>query len=92
MYNVMKEETLNFICNIFSTLSQEELNNHHQIAKSNEYFNPALKTHMDKLYGPPWHCIVGKGFGSGVTYKNNHFLYIYIMNKAIMIFKHWLNE
>ena len=46
---------------------------------------------MDKLYGPPWHCIVGKGFGSGVTYKNNHFLYMYISNKAIMIYKHWSN-
>ena len=44
---------------------------------------------MDNLYGPPWHCIVGKGFGSGVTFKNNHFLYLYICNKAIMLFKHW---
>lgn len=47
-----------------------------------------VKVHMDKLYGPPWHCIVGKGFGSAVTYNNKNFLYVYIGNKAIMIFRH----
>ena len=44
--------------------------------------------HMDKLYGPPWQCIVGKGYGSAVTYNNKHFVYLYISNKAIMIFRH----
>lgn len=48
----------------------------------------AIKMHMDKLYGPPWHCIVGKGYGSAVTFKNKHFAYLYIANKAIMIYKH----
>lgn len=48
----------------------------------------AIKLYMDKAFGPAWHCCVGKDFGSSVTYKNRHFLYIYVANKAIMIFKH----
>jgi hypothetical protein len=46
-----------------------------------------IKTFMDRNFGPPWHCVVGKGFGSGVTYLNKHFLFLYIANKAVMIFK-----
>lgn len=48
----------------------------------------AVKLYMDKAFGPAWHVCVGKDFGSSVTYKNRHFLYIYVANKAIMIFKH----
>jgi hypothetical protein len=48
----------------------------------------AIKEHMDKIYGPPWHCIVGKGFSSAVTYMNKNFLFLYISNKAVMIFRH----
>ncbi len=43
---------------------------------------------MDKTFGPAWHCCVGKDFGSAVTYKNKHFIYFYVANKAVMIFKH----
>lgn len=28
----------------------------------------AVKREFDKLYGPAWHCIVGKAFGSFVTH------------------------
>lgn len=47
-----------------------------------------IKLHMDKLHGPAWHCIVGKGYGSAVTYNNKNFLYLYLGNKAIMLFRH----
>lgn len=50
-----------------------------------------IKLHMDKLHGPAWHCIVGKGFGSAVTYNNKNFLYLYLGNKAIMLFRHWFH-
>lgn len=48
-----------------------------------------VKTFMDKTFEPAWHCIVGKGFGSAVTYVNRHLLFLYIANKAILIFKYW---
>ena len=44
---------------------------------------------MDRLYGPPWHCIVGKGFGSAVTFNNKNMLFLYISNVAILLYRHW---
>jgi hypothetical protein len=34
MYALMKDDAVNFICNIFITFSESELNNHDEIAKS----------------------------------------------------------
>ncbi|KAK5840833.1 hypothetical protein PVK06_009738 [Gossypium arboreum] len=34
-----------------------------------------LKKEFDALYGPAWHCIVGKSFGSFVTHAGGGFLY-----------------
>lgn len=28
----------------------------------------SIKKEFDRLYGAPWHCIVGKAFGSYVTH------------------------
>jgi hypothetical protein len=47
-----------------------------------------IKTFMDRTFGPAWHCIVGKGFGSAVSYLNKHFIFLYIANKAILLFKY----
>lgn len=43
---------------------------------------------MDRTFGPAWNCIVGKGFASAVTYKNRHFIFFYVANKGILIFKY----
>lgn len=32
----------------------------------------AVKKEFDRIYGPAWHCIVGKAFGSFVTHGNNN--------------------
>lgn len=55
-------------------------------------FYSGIKTFMDKTFEPAWYCIVGKGFGSAVTYVNRHLLFLYIANKAILIFKYWRKE
>lgn len=62
---------------------------HDEIAKSNQKSNLEIKTYMDRTYGPAWHCVVGKGFGSAVSYLNKHFIFLYISNKAILLFKYW---
>nr|CDS29000.1 dynein light chain [Hymenolepis microstoma] len=46
-----------------------------------------LKKEFDQLYGPTWHCIVGRNFGSYVTYETKHFIYFYMGNLAILLFK-----
>uniref|UniRef100_A0A915ISK9 Dynein light chain n=1 Tax=Romanomermis culicivorax TaxID=13658 RepID=A0A915ISK9_ROMCU len=46
-----------------------------------------LKTHFDVNFTPgPWHCIVGRKYGSRVTHETGHFLYMHLGNQAI-IFK-----
>ena len=69
-------------------MPEEGLSRHDDLAKSTPMYHLGIKEEMDRRFSPSWHCVVGKGFSSAVTYKNRHFLFIYIMNKAIMIFKH----
>ena len=42
---------------------------------------------FDKKYSPTWHCIVGRNFGSYVTHETKHFIYFYLGQVAILLFK-----
>ncbi|XP_044498306.1 dynein light chain 1, cytoplasmic-like isoform X1 [Mangifera indica] len=46
-----------------------------------------IKKEFDKRHGPTWHCIVGSNFGSYVTHETNHFVYFYLDQKAVLLFK-----
>ncbi|GMJ14094.1 hypothetical protein like AT4G15930 [Hibiscus trionum] len=46
-----------------------------------------IKREFDKRHGPTWHCIVGRNFGSYVTHETNHFVYFYLDQKAVLLFK-----
>ncbi|OPJ74744.1 hypothetical protein AV530_018283 [Patagioenas fasciata monilis] len=45
------------------------------------------RTEFDKKYNPTWHCIVGRNFGSYVTHETKHFIYFYLGQVAILLFK-----
>ncbi|KAI3907465.1 hypothetical protein MKW92_023650 [Papaver armeniacum] len=47
----------------------------------------AIKKEFDASYGPAWHCIVGKSFGSFVTHSPGGFLYFSIDNLYLLLFK-----
>ncbi|VDM33517.1 unnamed protein product [Toxocara canis] len=47
----------------------------------------ALKSRFDERYGRCWQCIVGSSFGSFVTHSNNHFIYFYIDDFAVLLYK-----
>uniref|UniRef100_A0A915A9S7 Dynein light chain n=1 Tax=Parascaris univalens TaxID=6257 RepID=A0A915A9S7_PARUN len=47
----------------------------------------ALRHRFDEKYGPWWQCIVGSSFGSFVTHRNNHFIYFYIDDFAVLLYK-----
>ncbi|XP_022933432.1 uncharacterized protein LOC111440848 [Cucurbita moschata] len=48
----------------------------------------SLKQEFDGSYGPAWHCIVGKSFGSFVTHSVGGFLYFSLAQKLyILLFK-----
>ena len=46
-----------------------------------------IKKEFDKKYGPPWHCIVGRNFGSYVTNKIHHFMYMSYGDYCVLLFK-----
>lgn len=52
-----------------------------------------IKKEFDKKYNPTWHCIVGRNFGSYVTHETKHFIYFYLGQVAILLFKSgWVTE
>ncbi|CAI0404503.1 unnamed protein product [Linum tenue] len=46
-----------------------------------------LKKEFDGAYGPAWHCIAGKSFGSFVTHANGGFVYFSVDNLCFLLFK-----
>ncbi len=46
-----------------------------------------IKKEFDQKDGPTWHCIVGKHFGSYVTHDAKHFIYFYLGQTAVLLFK-----
>ncbi|CAJ0561826.1 unnamed protein product, partial [Mesorhabditis spiculigera] len=45
------------------------------------------KEELDKRFGPTWHVIVGKSFGSRVSYEMNNFLLVKCNRVNVMLFK-----
>ncbi|VDL49917.1 unnamed protein product [Hymenolepis diminuta] len=46
-----------------------------------------IKKEFDRHYNPTWHCIVGRNFGSYVTHETKHFIYFYMGQVAVLLFK-----
>ncbi|CCF73291.1 dynein light chain LC8-type [Babesia microti strain RI] len=46
-----------------------------------------IKKDFDRRYNPTWHCIVGRNFGSYVTHETRCFIYFYVAQTAILLFK-----
>jgi dynein light chain LC8-type len=46
-----------------------------------------IKKEFDTRWSPHWHVIIGRNFGSFVTHETKSFLFFYLGDKAIMIFK-----
>jgi hypothetical protein len=48
-----------------------------------------IKKEFDKKYGPTWHCVVGRNFGSYVTHETKNFIYFYLGQVAVLLFSAW---
>lgn len=46
-----------------------------------------LKKSFDEKWGPHWHAVVGTNFGSFVTHEARRFVYFYVADKAVLLFK-----
>ncbi|XP_068920907.1 dynein light chain 1, cytoplasmic-like [Petaurus breviceps papuanus] len=45
------------------------------------------KKEFDKKYNPTWHCIVRRNFGSYMMPETKHFIYFYLGQVSILLFK-----
>ncbi|KAL3310393.1 Dynein light chain 2, cytoplasmic [Cichlidogyrus casuarinus] len=46
-----------------------------------------VKKEFDERYGPTWHCVVGRSFGSYVTHEMRHFIYFYYGQFAFLLWR-----
>ncbi|CAM9670213.1 unnamed protein product [Chrysoparadoxa australica] len=46
-----------------------------------------IKKHFDDAWDPHWHVIIGRNFGSFVTHETRSFVYFYLGDKAVMMYK-----
>ena len=46
-----------------------------------------IKSAMDERYNPDWHCFVGRNFGCFVTHETTHFIYLYVGQIAVLLFR-----
>ena len=46
-----------------------------------------IKKEMEKAHNSTWHCFVGRNFGSNITHEVKHFIYFYMGQVAILLFK-----
>uniref|UniRef100_A0A182LY73 Dynein light chain n=1 Tax=Anopheles culicifacies TaxID=139723 RepID=A0A182LY73_9DIPT len=71
------------------TRCQSRPSAHMEYPQLDKYLDIAayIKKEFDKKYNPTWHCIVGRNFGSYVTHETRHFIYFYLGQVAILLFK-----
>ncbi|TGZ57124.1 hypothetical protein CRM22_010013 [Opisthorchis felineus] len=46
-----------------------------------------IKHEFDWKYGVLWHCVVGKDYGSYVSYSGENMIYFYAGHRAILLFR-----
>ncbi|OON21884.1 dynein light chain type 1 [Opisthorchis viverrini] len=46
-----------------------------------------IKKDFERKYGPTWHCIVGRSYGSFVTHEPGSFIYFFLDKFAVLLFK-----
>ncbi|GAM20327.1 hypothetical protein SAMD00019534_035020, partial [Acytostelium subglobosum LB1] len=46
-----------------------------------------IKKEFDKKYSTTWHCIVGKSFGSFVTHETKNYIYFFVGQHNVLLFK-----
>ncbi|XP_059661519.1 uncharacterized protein LOC132307706 [Cornus florida] len=76
----MQERALRFTRTLVDETPPNTRPNHTHLAR-------ALKKEFDSSYGPAWHCVVGKSFGSFVTHSPGGFVYFSLDSLFILLFK-----
>ena len=64
----------------FAQMAIEDSDIERDIAKT-------LKKAFDSKYGPNWHCVVGRSYGSYVGHESRHYIYFCVGQFSILLFK-----
>ena len=57
-------------------------------AKSTEQeISSYIKKVFEERFQPSWHCIVGRNFGAHVTFEARNYIYFYIGQMGVLLFK-----
>ena len=46
-----------------------------------------LKKAFDDTFFPTWQCVVGKNFGSDISFEEKHMLYFHFNSTAILLWR-----
>ncbi|KAH9586510.1 Dynein light chain [Trypanosoma melophagium] len=46
-----------------------------------------IKREFDKRHNPTWQCIAGRSFGADVAHESKHFIYFYVGQISILLWK-----
>ncbi len=46
-----------------------------------------IKKDLDNKFGPQWHVIIGTAFGCYATHEAKTFMYFYIEDLAVMLYR-----
>ncbi|KAJ0101098.1 hypothetical protein Patl1_04623 [Pistacia atlantica] len=76
----MQQRALHFVRSLVDSAPKNSRPNPTHLAR-------ALKKEFDLAYGPAWHCVVGKSFGSFVTHSPGGFMYFSLDSLCVLLFK-----
>eukprot|EP00325_Prymnesiales_sp_UTEX-LB-985_P000603 CAMPEP_0174697030 /NCGR_PEP_ID=MMETSP1094-20130205/3004_1 /TAXON_ID=156173 /ORGANISM="Chrysochromulina brevifilum, Strain UTEX LB 985" /LENGTH=88 /DNA_ID=CAMNT_0015893923 /DNA_START=75 /DNA_END=341 /DNA_ORIENTATION=+ len=63
-----------------ATIALDSFNTEKEVAQ-------AVRNAFVKSYNGVWHCMVGTNFGAFSTYEESHFVYFYVGQTAVLLFK-----
>lgn len=64
------------------------VNNHSKVKDLQEMvLAKELKKNFDEHFHPTWQCIVGKNFGTDISYEDKHCIYFHHGATAILLWK-----
>eukprot|EP01016_Furgasonia_blochmanni_P047932 TRINITY_DN7094_c0_g1_i2.p4 TRINITY_DN7094_c0_g1~~TRINITY_DN7094_c0_g1_i2.p4 ORF type:complete len:101 (+),score=26.90 TRINITY_DN7094_c0_g1_i2:300-602(+) len=46
-----------------------------------------IREEFDQRYNKTWHCVVGRNFGGYVTHESKHYIYFYVGQLAVLLWK-----
>ena len=58
-----------------------------QTKSTEQEISSYIKKVFEERFQPSWHCIVGRNFGAHVTFEARNYIYFYIGQMGVLLFK-----